>query len=91
MPDGRGVKGQNPPLTETDWVNGDTERLIGLMINGMSGAIEVNGESYFGIMTPYAHLTDEEIAEVLSYIRSSFGNQSGPVTAAEVAAVRAQK
>jgi mono/diheme cytochrome c family protein len=89
MPEGQGVAGLNPPLARTDWVNGDKERLIALTLKGMSGPIEVNGIPYNGIMTPYAHLSDADIAAVLSYIRSSFGNQSGPVTAGEVAAVRA--
>ena len=91
MPEGQGVARLNPPLAQTDWVNGDKERLITLILKGMSGTIEVNGTSYTGIMTPYAHLSDAEIAAVLSYIRSSFGNQAGPVTAGEVAAVRAGK
>lgn len=89
MPKGEGVAGLNPPLAQTDWVNGDKERLIALILNGMSGPIEVNSTTYNGIMTPYTHLSDTDIAAVLSYIRSSFGNQSGPVTADEVAAVRA--
>ncbi|MEO0640706.1 MAG: cytochrome c, partial [Bacteroidota bacterium] len=67
---------------------GDKERLIGVLLNGMQGEIEVNGETYNNVMASYATLKDEEIAAVLTYVRSNFGNEASAVTASEVAAVR---
>ncbi|MEO1414341.1 MAG: cytochrome c [Bacteroidota bacterium] len=87
---GKGNLGLYPPLAGTDWVTGDKERLIGVLLNGMQGEIEVNGETYNNVMASYATLKDEEIAAVLTYIRSNFGNEASAVTAAEVAAVRSK-
>lgn len=88
MADGSGVPGMHPPLAETDWVTGDKERLIKLTLEGMSGKIEVNGEEYNSIMPPHSHLTNKQIADVLTYIRGSFGNNASEVTVEEVQEVR---
>lgn len=87
--DGNGVPGNFPPIRDTDWVNGDKERLIKLVINGMEGPIEVNGVTYNSVMTPHGFLKDEEIASVLTYVRSNFGNNSSAVTVEEVQQIRA--
>ncbi len=89
MEDGSGNPGMYPPLMNSDWVTGDKERIIGVVLNGLQGEIEVNGEVYNGIMAAHNFLTDEQIANVVSYVRTSFGNSAEPVTPAEVAAVRA--
>lgn len=87
---GKGVPGTFPPLTETDWVNGDKGRLIRLLLHGLSGSIEVNGQTYSGVMPPWGGaLEDEGVAAVLTYVRSNFGNDTTAVTAEEVAKVRA--
>ncbi|HKJ79045.1 MAG TPA: cytochrome c [Prolixibacteraceae bacterium] len=88
MADGSGVPGMHPPLIETEWVSGDKERLIDLVLNGMSGKIKVDGETYNSIMPAHSHLSDQQIANVLSYIRTSFGNNSSPISKEEVAKVR---
>src|SRR5690606_12001881 len=90
MADGSGVPGMHPPLIQTDWVNGDKERLIEITLNGMSGKIEVNGETYNSIMPPHSHLSDKQIADVLTYIRQSFGNNASEITVPEVQKVRNQ-
>ncbi|MEM6802946.1 MAG: cytochrome c [Bacteroidota bacterium] len=90
MHDGYGVPNLNPPLAETDWVNGDEERLIDIVLNGREGEIEVNGEIYNGVMIPHSHLSDKVIASILTYIRASFGNKSGPISEDQVASVRAK-
>ncbi len=87
--DGNGVPGTFPPLTQTEWVNGEKERLIKLVLNGMEGEIEVKGETYNSVMTPHNFLSDEEIAGVLTYVRSNFGNNSSAITVEEVQKVRA--
>lgn len=88
---GQGVSGVFPPLARSATVSGDKPKLIGIVLNGMSGAIEVGGESYNGTMPPWANtLQDAEIAALLTHIRSDFGNTAGPITAAEVADARSQ-
>jgi mono/diheme cytochrome c family protein len=89
MANGTGVPGMYPPLADTDWVTGDKERLIQITIQGLSGEIEVNGVTYNNIMPPNSHLSNQEIADVLTYIRQSFGNDAGEVTVEEVQKVRA--
>ncbi len=81
---GMGASGRFPPLNGTDWVTGDKERLVHLILNGMEGAIEVNGEIYDGVMPQHSFLNDDQIADVLTYIRTQFDNQAGSVTAEEV-------
>jgi mono/diheme cytochrome c family protein len=88
--DGQGVEAMNPPLVGSDWVTGDKNRLIGVVLNGLSGEIEVNGVKYNNVMAAHNFLTDQQIADVLTYVRSSWGNNASAVTEAEVAAVRAQ-
>lgn len=88
MENGRGVPNLNPPLRETDWVLGDKERLIGVVLNGLSEPIEINGMTFQNAMAPHNFLSDEQVAGVLTYIRNSFGNEASEVTAEEVAAVR---
>jgi mono/diheme cytochrome c family protein len=87
---GSGVPGMFPPLLSTDWIKGDSERLIGLLLFGQEGEITVNGKLYKGVMPPHAFLTDVEIADVLTFIRANFGNESGSVTPEEVSRIRAK-
>lgn len=88
---GAGVPGLNPPLGKTDWVLGDKKRLINVVLKGLNDAIEVNGEEYENPMPALEYLTDQEIADVLSYVRNSFGNKASMIEAAEVKALRPKK
>jgi len=85
---GEGVPNAFPPIVQTEYVSGDTERLIDIVLNGLTGEIEVNGEVYNGVMVAHNFLSDAEIADVITYVRSNFGNEAPAVTAEEVAAVR---
>jgi mono/diheme cytochrome c family protein len=85
---GRGASGRFPPLAGTPWVNGDKERLIGIVLNGLEGPIEVKGETYNNVMPQHSFLSDQEIALILTYIRQSFGNTSSAVEPDEVRIVR---
>ncbi len=87
--DGLGREGVYPPLAETQWTTGDKGRLVRLLLNGMRGPIVVAGVEYNNIMTPHGHLSDDQIAAVLTHVRTSYGNASSAVTPSEVAAVRA--
>jgi nitrite reductase (NO-forming) len=88
QPDARGVPEQIPPLAKSDYLMADKERSIRGVINGQSGPMTVNGKNYNGIMVPLNYLTDEEVADVLTYVRNSFGNSGEAVTAAQVTKVR---
>ncbi|PIQ60966.1 MAG: cytochrome C [Bacteroidetes bacterium CG12_big_fil_rev_8_21_14_0_65_60_17] len=88
QPDGKGIRNAFPPLTESVWVQGDEGRLIRLVLRGMQGPIVVQGEPYNNVMTPHRFLSDEQVAAVLTLVRSSFGNEAPPVEAETVARVR---
>ena len=84
------MPGMFPPLAKSDYLMGDTSRVIETVLNGLNGPLQDNGENYNATMPPMGHLKDEEIADILSYVRSSWSNAANPVSAAEVAAVRAK-
>lgn len=72
---GKGQPGAFPPLAGSEWVVGGTERLAMIILNGLQGPITVSGSSYNGIMTPWRDaLNDKQIAQVMGYIRRSWGN-----------------
>ena len=85
---GRGASGRFPTLSGTDWVVGDKQRLINVVLDGLQGAIEVNGEPFNGVMPKHAFLNDEDIATILTYIRSNFGNKASAISVSEVKAGR---
>ena len=87
---GKGVTGQFPPLLETEWVTGDKGRLIRIILGGISGEIEVDGVVYSGAMPPWGDfLSDTDVAAILTHVRTSWGNEASPISAEEVARVRA--
>jgi mono/diheme cytochrome c family protein len=85
---GAGVAGVFPPLVGSEWVTGDEKILTNILLHGINGEIEVNGKLYKGVMPAWGMLTDDEIAGVISYIRSDWGNASPPVTSATVKSQR---
>lgn len=87
--DGNGVPRLNPPLSKTEYVVGDKTRLIKIILNGLNEEIEINGDYYSNPMPPFNTLSDQEVADVLTYIRSNFQNKASAVTASEVKTVRA--
>jgi mono/diheme cytochrome c family protein/glucose/arabinose dehydrogenase len=95
QPDGNGLEISGfPPLSKSNWVMGNQDRLIKLVMHGIYGPIEVNGKKYTGnvTMTPYGGmLNDDEMSAVLNYVRNSFGNSSEePITAEKVKEIREQ-
>ncbi|HTI08781.1 MAG TPA: cytochrome c [Puia sp.] len=88
--DALGVQGMNPPLVKTKWVLGDKTTLVQVVLKGMTGEVDINGDTYHNVMAPHPDLTDQQIADVLTYVRNSFGNKASAVTAAEVKAIRAK-
>lgn len=89
--DGTGVPRLNPPLVKTSFVLGDKKMLIGIVLNGLDEEIEIDGEVYNNVMASHDFLKDQEIADVLTFVRNSFGNKASAISPAEVAAVRAAK
>ena len=88
MQDGKGDNNRFPPLAGSDWVTGDEQRLIDVVLNGLQGRIMVNGKSFNGLMPANSHLDDHAIASILTYIRTSFKNKANPVSAIQVSKVR---
>ena len=85
---GSGVPGMYPTLQKTDWVNSDKSRLISLLLKGQQGEITVNGQVFRGVMPTHQYLTDEQIADVLTYVRSNYGNTASAVLPEEVTGIR---
>src|SRR5262249_46453391 len=69
--EGQGMPGTFPPLAKSDYLMADKARSISTVVNGHTGRIEVNGQSYNGVMPPMGNLKDDEIASILSYVRNS--------------------
>ncbi len=86
--DGSGVPHLNPPLAQSATVLKDSKRSIAIVLKGMSDRIPIDDEYYSNNMAPHNNLTDQQIADVLTYIRNNFGNKASAVTPAEVKAVR---
>jgi nitrite reductase (NO-forming) len=80
---GEGVVGIFPPLAKSDYLNADVGRSIDVVIQGLSGEITVNGEHYNNVM-PAQRLTDEQVANVLTYIYNNWDNKSQEITPAMV-------
>jgi mono/diheme cytochrome c family protein len=89
MADGGGVQNMNPPLVKTSYVLGDKTTLIKIVLNGFNEDVEINGQRYSNSMSSHDDLKDQQIADVLTYVRNSFGNKASAVKIAEVAKVRA--
>ena len=82
--------GQFPPLAGSEWVDGPAERAIQIILHGLEGPVEVSGKPFNLLMPPQgAMLPDDQIAAILTYVRSSWGNSADKVTPAMVAKARA--
>ncbi|WP_395733542.1 c-type cytochrome [Prosthecobacter sp.] len=93
QPTGMGLPPMFPPLAGSDWVNvNKPDRMIRMVLHGFTGPITINGKPFVSpapMMPPQGGaLNDEQIAGVLTYVRSNFGNKAGPVTPEQVKAIR---
>src|SRR5476651_2494272 len=89
--DGGGVQNMNPPLIKTTYVLGDKGKMIKIVLNGFADNVEINGNTYSNTMPSLSILKDQEIADVLTYVRNSFGNKASAVKAADVKKARVAK
>jgi glucose/arabinose dehydrogenase len=80
MASGKGDGSRFPPIAGSEWVTGDQKRLINVVLGGLKGPIVVNGRPFDGVMPPFEFLKDEEIAQILTYVRKEFGDNSPPVS-----------
>ena len=89
QPNGEGNGETYPPLAGSEWVTGSDARLARIILHGLTGEVEVAGQTYAGMMPPWKDiLKDEEVAAVMTYIRTAWGNKASAVTAASVTGVR---
>jgi glucose/arabinose dehydrogenase/mono/diheme cytochrome c family protein len=88
MNNGKGAPGMNPPLAGVNIVTGDKAEVIKIVLNGLSEPMVINGETYNNAMPAHGFLSDQEVADVLTYVRNTFGNKADPIKPEEVAKVR---
>ena len=88
---GEGVEVTYPPLAGSEWVTDDAAKMVRIILHGLTGPVDVAGQSYSGAMPPWGGtLDDAELAAVATYVRNAWGNKAAPVTAASVTRIRAE-
>lgn len=87
-PEGIGVEGAFPPIDGSDWLTGDPEVPIKILLKGLMGPIEVKGQKFNNVMPPHVDLSDQDIADVLTFARQSWSNDAAPVSASSAKAIR---
>lgn len=92
QPTGLGLPGMFPPLAGSDWTSAPKpDRMIRVVLHGITGSLTINGKAFTTpapIMPPPGSLSDQQIADVLTYVRSAFGNKASPVSADQVRDIR---
>ena len=88
--DGKGLPGAFPPLAGSDYLAGDPARAVGVVVNGLQGEVVVNGVKFNSVMPAMVQLSDQQIADALTYAMNTWGNSAGSITVAQVAAERAK-
>jgi nitrite reductase (NO-forming) len=91
QPEGQGMEGVFPPLAKSDYIAGDPKRVPTAILHGLVGKVTVNGKEYDSNMPPMNQLTDDEVANISTYVLNSWGNPGGRVTKEEAAQIRQQK
>ena len=87
---GAGLAGVFPPLARSDYLAGSSdEDLVKVVLNGLTGPLKVNGHDYNSVMPPMSQLTDDEIANILTFVKNSWDNGGGRIASDDVAKVRA--
>lgn len=90
QPSGLGMEGLAPPLVDSEWVTGPSDRPVRIILHGMSGPVQVSGRTWSLEMPPLPQFTDEDIAGVVTYIRREWEHTASPISPADVAKIRAQ-
>jgi len=87
QPAGQGIPAAFPPLARSDFLNADKRRAIATVLFGLTGPVVVNGQSFNSVM-PALGMSDEDVANVLTYVYNNWNNAGHDVTPGEVASVR---
>ncbi|MGI9245239.1 MAG: c-type cytochrome, partial [Steroidobacteraceae bacterium] len=87
---GQGLPGAFPPLAKSDFLLSNPERAVGVVVRGLTGEVVVNGQKYNSVMPAMTQLTDQQVADVLTYVLNSWGNKGGSIAVERVSAERAQ-
>ena len=90
QPNGQGSEGIAPPLAGTRWPNESEDRLVRIVLQGLRGPITVMGKEYNLEMPAMGFFDDQEIAAILTYIRTTWGKSSHPVSSNTIKQIRAQ-
>jgi mono/diheme cytochrome c family protein len=85
---GMGDGNRYPPLVNSEWVNGDKKRLISVLLKGLEGPIKVLGKEYNNVMPKFNFLNNQQLADLMTYVRKSYSNNKSPVNKEEVANAR---
>jgi nitrite reductase (NO-forming) len=89
LPDGKGIPNVFPPLATSDYLLADRDRSVRIVLKGLTGPVTVNGATYNSAMPPLeATLTEQQVADVLTYVHNSWGNQGDAFTADDVRRVK---
>jgi nitrite reductase (NO-forming) len=88
QPTGEGLAGVFPPLAKSSVLAATPKRIVDIVLHGLTGPITVNGKDYNSVMPPMSQLTDDEVADISTYVLNSWGNPGGRITKEEVAARR---
>ncbi|MBL0164381.1 MAG: c-type cytochrome [Xanthomonadales bacterium] len=85
QPDGKGLPGAFPPLAKSDYLNGrDAKEIAGHVLQGITGTLTVNGETFNNVMPAQSHLSDADIASIINYVYASWDNSGKKLTEADV-------
>ncbi|MFA6962489.1 MAG: cytochrome c [Opitutaceae bacterium] len=95
---GKGTPGAFPPLAGSEYADGSEERVIRIVLHGLNGPVEVEGNTFNGAMPAFGKVVgggynwnEEKIAQVLTYVRQEWGNKAEPITKAKVAEILAKE
>jgi mono/diheme cytochrome c family protein len=90
QPTGLGLPGAFPPLAGSDWVSDGPDRLIAITLKGLQGPVLVNGKQYQSMMPPQVLFNDGQLAKILTYVRTAWGNKGSAITESQVKKIRAK-
>ncbi len=88
QPHGKGLENLAPGLVKSDWVLGDKKRIIAVGVHGLMGPITVNGKPVTDVppvMPPHGFLPDDQLANIMTYVRNAWGNKGDAVSAEDIA------
>jgi nitrite reductase (NO-forming)/hydroxylamine reductase len=90
QPTGQGLPGAFPPLAGSDYLLSNPERAVGIVVRGLQGEVVVNNQKFNSVMPAMTQLSDQQIADVVTFVLNSWGNKGGSIPVERVAAERAQ-